>query len=108
MLLVVGTFKVTIQDSVNMILMCVESRLQGRPVDLGIASVEPNVVCSTRFVCLTELFLQAQIHAPVTYLVLEFVPELLLDSLGADGTTRALVKVLGRLFEIEVAHTRHG
>ena len=108
MLLVVGTFKVTIQDSVNMILMCVESRLQGRPVDLGIASVEPNVFCGTSFVCLTESFLETYTHTLVVDLVLELVPELLLNPLGADGTTRALVKVLGRLFEIEVAHTRHG
>jgi len=36
---------------------------------------------------------------------LELVPELLLNPLSTDGTARALVKVLNRLFEIEIAYT---
>jgi hypothetical protein len=87
-----------------MIMMCAESRLQGRPVDLGIASVEPNVFCGTSFVCLTESFLETYTHTLVVDLVLELVPEFLFNPFSADGAARTLVKVFGRLFEIEIAY----
>jgi hypothetical protein len=104
MLLVKGTRIVTIQNGVNMILMCAESRFQGRPVDLGIASVEPNVVCGTGFVCLTELFLKTYTHTLVVNLVLELVPKFLFNPFGTDGAARALVKILDGFFEIEIAY----
>jgi hypothetical protein len=88
-----------------MIMMCAESRLQGSPVDVGIASVEPKVVCGAGFVCLTEPFLETYTHTLVVDLVLELVPEFLFNPFGTDGATRALVKVFGRLFEIEIAYT---
>jgi len=40
----------------------------------------------------------------VGYLFLELVPEFLLDSFGADGTTRALVGVFDRLIELKIAY----
>jgi hypothetical protein len=88
-----------------MTMMCAESRLQGRPVDVGIASVEPKVVCGTGFVCLTKLFLKTYTHTLVVDLVLELVPEFLFNPFSTDGATRALVEIFGGFFEVQIAYT---
>lgn len=108
MLLVIGTLISPVENGVNMGMMRAQSRLERGPVNPRVSSILPNVVCSTSFVCLTEPFLEPQVHAPMTYIVLKFVPEFLFDLFTADGTTRALISVFGGIFQVKVVYTADG